>query len=129
MAHSRILVTASDPAADPGLPVAWLWWDVADGDLLIRQVSVDPSCRGQRLGTTLIHRAGDIAAQRGMPGVSLTSFVDVPWNGPLYRSLGFVELPEDDLGPDLRTIRAGERAAGLDVRPRSAYRRVSVKRR
>lgn len=117
---SRILVI--DSTTDPGVLVAWLWWGHADGDLLIEQVSVDPVCRGQRLGASLISRAVEIARGRGLPGVSLTSFVDVPWNGPYYRRLGFVELQESELGPELQRIRSAEKDAGLDLRPRAAYR-------
>ncbi|MDN5582421.1 GNAT family N-acetyltransferase [Corynebacterium sp. AOP34-AQ2-28] len=106
--------------------VAWLWVGLADGDLLIEQVSVDPSCRGRRLGTRLIALAVEHARARGFPGVCLTSFVDVPWNGPLYRSLGFLPLDASDLRPDLRpdlhAVRAAEQDAGLDVAPRAAFR-------
>ena len=107
-----------------GEPAAWMWLTTADGDLHIAQVSVDPAYRGHRLGTGLINHALHLARDHGYPGVSLTSFVDVPWNGPLYRRLGFTAVDDSDAGPDLRRIRAGEQAAGLDVRPRAAYRRA-----
>ncbi|OLT51548.1 hypothetical protein BJF89_07605 [Corynebacterium sp. CNJ-954] len=113
---------AGTPAS--GHLAAWLWVGTADGDCLIEQVSVDPACRGQRLGTRLISVALEHARRREFPAVCLTTFVDVPWNGPLYRRLGFLPLADDELGPDLSAIREDEQAAGLDVARRRAYRRA-----
>jgi hypothetical protein len=44
--------------------------------------------------------------------VTLTTYADVPWNGPWYARHGFAELAE--LTPELARLRAAERAAGLD---------------
>lgn len=117
----RVLVV--DDASGPAQLAAWLWVGTADGDLLIEQVSVNPAHRGRRLGAALVSLAVDHARRRGFPAVSLTSYTDVPWNGPWYRRLGFRPVAEDALGPELAAVRAAERAAGLDVAPRSAYRR------
>ena len=113
------------PTTSPDRPrlAAWLWLGQADGDLLIEQVSADPAFRGQRIGTRLVEYAVALARETGVPGVCLTTFSEVPWNGPLYRRLGFVEVPPTELGDDLRRIRVAEGAAGLDVSPRIAMRR------
>jgi hypothetical protein len=47
----------------------------------------------------------------------------VPWNGPYYERCGFRVLPDDDLTPGLREIRAHEIAFGLDRWPRVTMRR------
>lgn len=113
------------PTTSPDRPrlAAWLWLGQADGDLLIEQVSADPAFRGQRIGARLVEYAVALARETGVPGVCLTTFSEVPWNGPLYRRLGFVEVPPTELGDDLRRIRVAEGAAGLDVSPRIAMRR------
>ena len=85
--------------------------------------TADPAFRGQRIGTRLVEYAVALARETGVPGVCLTTFSEVPWNGPLYRRLGFVEVPPTELGDDLRRIRVAEGAAGLDVSPRIAMRR------
>lgn len=105
--------------------VAWMWLSVADGDLLLEQVSVDPGYRGLRIGSGLVDAAVDHARGRRFPGVVLTTFSDVPWNGPLYRRLGFRDMPDADIGPELREIRRAETAAGLDVLPRVCLRRAT----
>ena len=97
-----------DEGRPDGRLSAWLW------------LSVDPEHRGRRLGTQLVRWALDRAGELGLPEVTLTTFADVPWNGPLYRRLGFRVLGEQEMKPGLRTIREVERALGLDVVPRVA---------
>lgn len=109
----------------PACLAAWLWLGRADGDLLIEQVSVDPAYRGYRIGSQLVEYAVTLAREAVLPGVCLTTFAEVPWNAPLYRRLGFVEVAPAELGDDLRRIRDSETAAGLDVSPRIAMRRPS----
>jgi hypothetical protein len=55
--------------------------------------------------------------------MTLTTFLEVPWNGPYYQRLGFRHLPPGDEGPQLRLIREKERAHGLDAWPRGSMRR------
>ena len=109
-----------DEGRPDGRLSAWMWLMPLDDGLYIEQVSVDPEHRGRRLGSQLVQWALEQAAERGLPEVTLTTFADVPWNGPLYRRLGFRVLGEHEMKPELRTIRLVERALGLDVRPRVA---------
>jgi N-acetylglutamate synthase-like GNAT family acetyltransferase len=57
-----------------------------------------------------------------LPGVSLTTFRDIPWNGPFYASLGFIELAQDALDPRLAGLLVKEAAQGLDAANRCAMR-------
>ena len=63
------------------------------------------------------------AVDQGRDAVTLTTYVDVPWNAPLYKRTGFVAVTDGECGPGLAAIREAERAAGLDVLPRTAMRR------
>jgi hypothetical protein len=56
--------------------------------------------------------------------VTLTTYRDVPWNGPLWARYGFGVIGERDHGSEPAAIRAEERRRGLDVLPRLAMRRV-----
>lgn len=103
-----------------GSPLGYLLAEPVDGYLHIAQVSVHPAAAGRGLGRRLIEHLAEVAGSTGVVGLSLTTYVDVPWNGPYYRRLGFVELPERELGPGLRAIRELERKAGLDRWPRAA---------
>lgn len=103
---------------DDDVPVGFLVAEPVDGHLHIAQISVHPDAAGQRLGSALIEHLDTLAAAEGVEELSLTTYLDVPWNGPYYRKLGFVELPEPECGDGLRAIRRMEREAGLDAWPR-----------
>lgn len=103
-----------------GIVVGYALGDVVDGGGHVEQVSVDPRAAGRGIGRTLIDR---VDAESPGPGLTLTTFADVPWNAPYYVRLGFRVLGEDELGPGLRALRATERARGLDRWPRVAMRR------
>jgi GNAT superfamily N-acetyltransferase len=104
-------------------PVAYLLAEVVDGCAHLEQVSVHPDSAGQGLGRVLVEHLLGWARTRGLPAITLTTYVDVPWNGPYYRRLGFRPLDEAELTPGLRRIRAAETARGLDRWPRTAMRR------
>lgn len=104
-------------------PVAYLLVSPVDGNAHIDQVSVHPSHARQGLGRALIEAAAVWARSRGLTGLTLTSFADVPWNAPYYERLGFHALTEDQLTSGLRTIRDHEAARGLDKWTRATMRR------
>jgi GNAT superfamily N-acetyltransferase len=102
-------------------PVAYLLLDVLDGEAHIEQVSVHPAHGRQGLGKRLIDVVATWAVEHGFSALTLTTFVDVAWNGPYYSRLGF--RPVEQLSPGLRRIREHEAARGLDTWPRMAMRR------
>ena len=104
-------------------PVAYLIADRVDGSLHVEQVSVDPAHAHQGIGRALIEHLADLARAEGVPGLTLTTFTDVPWNAPYYERCGFRRLTEDELTPGLRAIRERETEHGLDRWPRTCMRR------
>jgi GNAT superfamily N-acetyltransferase len=103
-------------------PVGYAVVDVLDGGAHIEQISVRPDHQGVGVGSALIDRARGWAQETGRLAVTLTAFVDVPWNGPLYAHLGFDVIPEDEIGPELRAVRDAESAHGLDPARRVCMR-------
>lgn len=93
-----------------------------DGQGHLDQISTLESAGGLGIGRALIETVHDWARQQNATTVTLTTFASVPWNGPYYERLGYVELAEAEQGPELRAIRLNERAGGLDVLPRIAMR-------
>src|SRR5207253_4906392 len=63
-------------------PVAYLLVDVVDGAAHVEQVSVHPDHARRGIGGGLIERAASWASARGLHALTLTTYVDVPWNGP-----------------------------------------------
>lgn len=103
-------------------PVAYLIADVVDGNAHLEQVSVDPEYAHRGLGRSLIDHMVNWARNGGLPAITLTTYTDVPWNGPYYARYGFRYLGDDELTDGLRLIRAEEGAHGLDRDPRACMR-------
>lgn len=60
------------------------------------------------------------AADRGFKCMTLTTFRDVPFNGPFYASLGWTVLEPTSLTAGLLAERQEEESAGIDRWPRVA---------
>lgn len=106
-----------------GIVCAYALADVVDGAGHLEQVTVHPDQGRQGIGRLLIDTVAAWACARGYTALTLMTFRDVPWNGPYYRRLGFEDVPEAELGPGLRQLRANEVAHGLDISIRGAMRR------
>lgn len=107
-------------------PVAYLLADVVDGCAHLEQVSVHPDAAGQGHGRELVDHLVAWAREQGLPAVTLTTYRDVPWNGPYYRRLGFDPIAPAELTPGLREVRREEAERGLDGWPREVLRRDVV---
>lgn len=108
---------------DPDRPVGYLLLNVVDAAAHIEQVSVHPDYARRGIGRGLIERAEGWARERCLPALTLTSYVEVPWNGPYYERLGFHYLTSEEETHGLRSIRDRERQSGLDAWPRACMRR------
>ena len=97
---------------------AYVLVDVVDRAGHIEQVTVATRYARRRLGALLIDRVQDWAGRRGLAKLTLTTFRDVAWNRPYYERLGFREVPEDEIGPEMAQIVAHEREHGLWRWPR-----------
>lgn len=107
---------------DADRPLGYLVAEVVDGCAHLEQVSVHPDAAGAGHGRALVEHLVAWARAHDLPAVTLTTYVDVPWNGPYYRRLGFRPLDAAGLTPGLREIRRAEAAHGLDRWPRTAMR-------
>lgn len=94
--------------------------DVMDGAAHLEQVTVDPEWGRRGIGRRLIEAVVGWAKADGRSALTLLTFRDVPWNGPYYARLGFAELPDDRLGPELAALRRHEADLGLDIDARGA---------
>lgn len=84
-----------------------------DRTLYIEEIDVAPAHARRGLGARLLDVAEAVAARRGFEALSLITFDAVPWNGPYYRRLGFVDPPERLMEPRLaRLLAESERRLG-----------------
>ena len=78
----------------------------------IEQVGVDPAFARRGLGRRLIEHVAAEARRWGLGALTLTTFRDVPWNGPWYARHGFTQLPPERWGPQIRTLWDAAKGAG-----------------
>jgi GNAT superfamily N-acetyltransferase len=104
-------------------PVGYLMADLVDGCLHVEQVSVHTGSARRGLGRALLEHVAGQARADGVPALTLTTFLQVPWNAPYYARCGFRILDDASLTPGLREIRRHEAAIGLDRWPRVCMRR------
>jgi len=107
LAAADVLVAVVD-----GGVVAYAMTMVLDGVTHVEQLSVDPAFGAQGIGRRLLDHLGG--------PLTLTTFRDVPWNGPYYARLGFEVVT--DPGPELRA-QLDHEAWLEDLGPRIAMRR------
>ncbi len=110
-------------AVDEGRPVGFIVFEVVDGCAHIEEVAVRADAGGQGHGSVLLEAVASWAREAGLPGVTLTTFDDVPWNRPLYERRGFRVLDDDELTDGLRAKVAEEATFGLVPEIRVVMRR------
>lgn len=81
-----------------------------------------PDIRGHGIGRALVEQAKAWAVSKGLEALTLTTFVHIPWNRPLYEHLGFRVLSQAELGPRLQELRDAEARHGLALDLRVAMR-------
>ena len=79
----------------------------------LHELDVHPQRARQGLGQRLIEHIAQWA--RGAEALTLTTFSDVPWNGPYYGRLGFRTLDVATLSPELQKVWEVETAVGLPM--------------
>ncbi|HNP58466.1 MAG TPA: GNAT family N-acetyltransferase [Gordonia sp. (in: high G+C Gram-positive bacteria)] len=104
-------------------PTAYVLVDIIDCMAHIEQVTVDPAHARKGLGALLIEHVDGWAREQRLDGLSLTTFVEVPWNAPYYERLGFRRLAPEQLDAGLKAVRSHEAELGLDRWPRTAMAR------
>jgi GNAT superfamily N-acetyltransferase len=85
-------------------------------------VRLDRQRRG--IGRRLLQRLIAEATAAGIPAMTLTTFRDLPWNGPFYQSMGFESLAPEELDARLAAVLAAEIDKGLPAARRCAMRKA-----
>ena len=108
-------------AEDDGKIAGYIVARVLDGNAHIEQVSVAPTHGRRGIGRLLISHLETWGRRNDRPATTLTTFRDVPWNGPYYRKLGYRELPGAEIGPELAAAMQHEASLpGIDASRRCA---------
>jgi GNAT superfamily N-acetyltransferase len=91
----------------------------------LEELDVHPAHGRRGLGRRLVLAVCEWAARQGYEAVTLTTFRDVPFNMPFYRTMGFVVLEPGELSPAVAAVLEAEARAGLARERRVAMRRAS----
>jgi GNAT superfamily N-acetyltransferase len=116
--EGSLILVAEDDSKIVGFSIGL----VVDGQAYLRELSVRRSHAKRGIGRQLADAVIQWAVAQGFRTVTLTTFRDLPFNGPFYRKLGFKEFTPNDAWPELRQIREKEKRNGLDIRPRIVMR-------
>ncbi|MBN1427787.1 MAG: GNAT family N-acetyltransferase [Anaerolineae bacterium] len=112
--HDDVWVVVDDHDRPVGFAIVHL----LDTSVHLHELDVHPQHARQGLGRRLIEAITEWARVRGGTALTLTTFRDVPWNGPYYARLGFRTLDVTTLSPSLQRVRQEEAAAGLPMEHR-----------
>lgn len=89
-------------------------------DWHIAELSVAANWQRQGLGRRLIAEVAEQARLQGVQRLTLTTFIDVPWNAPYYQRLGFRPIAAERLSASLRHQLAEELSHGFAADSRCA---------
>jgi GNAT superfamily N-acetyltransferase len=95
---------------------------VAERELHIHEMSVSEAFQGQGIGRALLGAAIGWAAAHRFAALTLTTFLDVPWNAPFYSRIGFEVLGASDLDERLSALLRKEIEEGFAEGSRCAMR-------
>lgn len=105
------------------LPVGMVIASVREGAAYVEEMDVLPAHGRRGLGGRLLACVCAWAQAQGHAAVTLSTFRDVPWNGPFYRKHGFRDLQPAEWTAGMRAIREQEARHGLAVEARVFMRR------
>lgn len=89
-------------------------------ELHIWELSVARDRQGTGIGRALLGALDEAAGAASYRALTLTTFSDLPWNGPFYRSCGFAEIDASKVGERLAAMLNDDRQHGLPPNRRCA---------
>jgi GNAT superfamily N-acetyltransferase len=119
-AHAEgVVLVAEAGGALVGFLLIW----PCDGRAHIVEVAVMQAHQGRGIGRALFAAAEDWARAAGYDEITLTTYLEVAWNAPFYRHLGYTDFTPAADRPDLLQVQADEAAWGFARWPRGAMRK------
>ncbi|OTA20439.1 acetyltransferase [Xenorhabdus beddingii] len=105
-------------------PVGFILAKPLDNGLHIMELSVHEGWQRKGIGKALVEKVVQVAEQRYLQAVTLTTFREVSWNAPFYHSLGFNILDSQQITEPLRQILQSEIDYGFAEEQRCAMKRL-----
>ena len=113
--HRRLILEGMSWTAvdDLDLPIGFLSAEMFYDELHIWELSVHLDWQRGGIGRQLIACAVEDAKAQNLASITLTTFIDVPWNAPYYSRLGFQVLDRHRLAPRLARRASAGSPTGL----------------
>ena len=115
IAMRQVWVCSVGDSGPIGMVIVSVWGRV----VYIEEMDVVPAYGRQGIGTRLLSHVCFWAASDGHERMLLSTFADIPWNGPFYRKNGFSFVSESEWSERMQLIRDEETRRGLDVSARA----------
>lgn len=116
--RGRLWVARSDE-----IPVGFAYVELLEPDVAhLAELHVHPDHGRRGLGRRLVRAVCAWATASRYEAVTLTTFRDLPWNGPFYARMGFEQVLPAELSPALHAVLMYEAAEGIDPAQRVAMR-------
>ncbi len=122
-AHLQYVMKGTSWVAEAdGHIVGFICAEIVERDLHIWLVAVRQELQGKGIGRQLMKTAIEFAHNNMLRFVTLTTFREVRWNEPFYRSLGFETIDTEKMEPRLEKVLQDEIKHGIPVVQRCAMR-------
>ncbi|CAL3967162.1 unnamed protein product [Diplocarpon coronariae] len=105
-------------------PIGFLGGNYLNGHFHIIELSVAKSYQGRGIGSALMSTMLQQVRREGYRSITLTTFKDLPWNGPWYARIGFAEVKAQEMGRDFEKLVDSEAQHGLDPQRRCVMRMI-----
>ena len=105
-------------------PIGFVVGEDIYGHFHVVELSVAQEFQGKGVGTHLMARMTEELRREGYEMVTLTTYRSLPWNGPWYARMGFLEVNPLDMGTKYMDILENERQQGLDMTQRCMMLKV-----
>jgi ribosomal protein S18 acetylase RimI-like enzyme len=105
-------------------PIGFAGGEIIDGNFHISEISVAQDAQGKGVGNALIGELIRRVKEEGYTTITLTTYRDLPWNGPWYHKLGFLEVKVHEMGEEYSKILDSEAQHGHDMNFRCIMRKV-----
>ena len=109
--------------SDRGEPVGFGLTGLLDGCAHLYELAVDPAHGKRGLGARLVAAGCAYGVSKGCRAITLSTFRDLPWNGPFYARLGFAEVMRPNWTPGMHVLHAREADMHLPLERRYFMRK------
>jgi GNAT superfamily N-acetyltransferase len=105
-------------------PIGFVGGENIDGNFHLVEISVARPYQGKGVGKVLMEQMIEEVRRVGYKIITLTTYRDLPWNGPWYSRMGFSEVRIVDMVPEYWKVWQIEAQHGFNMASRCLMRKI-----